>query len=72
MSSGKSHSSRFCRFDFGSVIDVLEEEANRVFVEGGGAVKSMVKGALAALGTLGAAGALGSDILSANLTYQYG
>jgi hypothetical protein len=41
-------------------MEVLLEDANSVFVDGGGAVKSIVKGALTALGALGAVGAVGS------------
>ena len=44
------------------MIDAFEEEANNVFVDGPGPEKSMVNGALTALGTFGAVGAVVSDI----------
>jgi hypothetical protein len=41
-------------------MDPFDEVANNVFVDGGGAEKSMVNGTLAALGTRVAAGAVAS------------
>jgi hypothetical protein len=61
MSSGSNHSSLFWRLAFGSVMEALDDDAKRVLVDGAGAVKSMVKGALTTLGALGAVGAVGSD-----------
>lgn len=62
MSSGKRCSSLFWRFAFGSVIDALDEVANNVFVDGGGAEKSILNGTLAAFGTRAAVGAAVSGL----------
>lgn len=45
------------------MIDDLEEVANSVFVDGGGAVKSIVNAALTAFGTFGAVVTLVSESL---------
>jgi len=71
MSSGKRCSSRFWRLAFGNVIAALDEVANSVFVDGGGAEKSILNGTLAALGTLVAVGAVGSVCqVCLNVAYQ--
>lgn len=44
-------------------MDPFDEVANNVFVDGGGAEKSMVNGTLAALGTRVAVGAVASRTL---------
>lgn len=46
------------------MIDDLDEVANNVFVDGGGAEKSIVNGVLTAFGAFGAAATLASEFLS--------